>query len=175
MKIAVMGAPGSGTAQLATGLAAHFQSHPAPAFRAWIEACPPLLAALCDPQKPVNDQRIEAALLAHGVFDLTLVCGLDSAPGTHPHRAISGTSPEALDTALRSLLTLNKMAFAVVYGEGRAQLASALRAISASQHHKAQAGQDKPAGHWHWSCENCSDPACERAVFTGLLKNPEQG
>ena len=117
----------------------------------------------------VDAPPLTAALVAYQDFDFTLVCGLDLGVS-----ALDGADPRtqaSQDAALRAFLTGAKLPFAVIYGQGRDRLSAAQRALSALSKRSLRADQDpNPLTLWHSACENCSDPACERALFTGLLK-----
>lgn len=97
-------------------------------------------------------------------YDVTLVMGLDLpwvADGLQ--RQASG-SRESTDAIVRNALERASIPFRVIYGRGPERLDSALLALGQAQ---PQAGaQERP---WTWSCDKCSDPACEHRLFTGLL------
>jgi hypothetical protein len=125
--------------------------------------------------------RLQAALSAHPLdirapeapeagHDLVLLLGLPSAP----------TPPETrqhqiqADSALRAQLHALGLAFRVVYGDGAVQLDNALLALGLTpdeaarvQREQAQFGLNR--GRTPWTCEQCSDPACEHRLFTGLM------
>ena len=126
-------------------------------------------------------------------YDITLLTGLDlpwMADGLQrdgPH------TQEAADSLLRSVLGRASLDFQVVYGTGIARLENALHAISAldaidaidaiqsiaSYTNGNRAGalfppqkQENPAttAAWTWPCDKCSDPDCERRLFTRLSR-----
>ena len=148
LNIAVTGALASGTNQLASALQQTFANGLAD------EA--PVFVMLA----PAWDIRLET----HQLFDLTLICGLEPAPNDP-----SKVANEALDAALRSGLQQKGLPFAVVYGQNRERLASALRAIAALKNTINKAGRQDQS-EWRWTCDNCSDPGCEHRLFTGRLK-----
>ena len=179
LHIAIMGAPQSGKTQLTRALTDAATADASPLSPSWFVDAPPLLAALQAHLKSPQLAPLQAALAAHQAFDFTLVCGLDL-----PSHALQGGErgmQETQDEALRNLLSKAKLPFAVVYGQGPERVLSARRALAALQKtgltHATQSKDrgvnlDKsPLALWHSTCENCSDPACERALFTGLLKN----
>lgn len=167
-KIAIMGADQSGKTQLSRELTEH-ATRTKPIGHCLFFDAPPLMAALVAHQQAPNSAALSDATARHQDFDLTLICGLDL--------GLTGTTTlctqEAQDTGLRSLLTNAKLPFSVVYGRGLDRLSAAQRALSALNKPGLKASQDaNPLAYWHTHCENCSDPACERALFTGLLKTP---
>ena len=174
LKIAVMGAAQSGKTQLTHELT-HFPADPAqPQHTVLFVDAPPLMAALLAHLRIPNILALQVALVAHQSFDFTLLCGLDL---TLDHGAQTLQSPdsrtqEAQDAALRTCLVEACLPFAVVYGQGRERVTSARRALDArTRSHLLARPETNDLSRWHLSCENCSDPACERALFTGLLKN----
>jgi len=180
LKIAVMGAAQSGKTQLSRELTVD-ASHTTPLNSRLFFDAPPLMAALVAHLKTPNFGLLQAALASHQDFDFTLVCGLDLRPNTLVGADLC--AQELQDAALRALLTNARLPFAVVYGQGQDRLSAARRALSTlrkngwmtgeTQSQDRDPGQDKSTlDLWHSACENCSDPACERALFTGLLKIP---
>jgi hypothetical protein len=167
--IAIMGAPQSGKTQLARELrlatAAAAAAAATPHKPAGFVDAPPLQAALLAHQTTPNPAPLQAALSAHRAFNFTLVCGLDLATQANTWMQ------EAKDAALRNALSSAKLPFAVVYGQGRERLAAAQRALGAldALGTTGLAPDQNQLSRWHASCENCSDPACERALFSGLL------
>ncbi len=109
--------------------------------------------------------------------DLTLLCGLE-----RPQGDLAGLlTPEvcvAEDTQLRAALISAGVSFQVIYGPGTARLKSALNAISAFKKIALRAEMTPPTASevsasskkWQWTCDKCSDPLCEHALFTGLVK-----
>jgi hypothetical protein len=172
LKIAVMGAAQSGKTQLTRELV-NDAALPNPSSSLLFVDAPLLMPALVAHLKTPNFGLLQTALANHQIFDFTLVCGLDLAPN-----ALVGDdlcAQESQDAALRALLTSAKLPFAVVYGLGRDRLSAARRALNALSKSSltTRQGQDlSPLTLWHSACENCSDPACERALFTGLLNTP---
>ena len=169
-KIAIVGADRSGKTQLSRELTQH-ASRTNPTISCLFFDAPPLMAALVAHQNAPNSAALNDATVRHQAFDLTLICGLDL--------GLTGTTPlcaqEAQDAGLRTLLASAKLPFAVVYGQGQDRLSAARRALGALSKTSVMTGQGQdphPLTLWHSACDNCSDPACERALFTGLLKNP---
>ena len=83
---------------------------------------------------------------------------------------IAAVSPTPIDDMLRKALMDAKLSFAVVHGEGEEQLANAWNAINAAvgaDDRRPAAPQSTAA--WSWTCEKCSDPACEHRLFSDLV------
>lgn len=98
-------------------------------------------------------------------YDMTLVMGLDLpwvADGLQRSRAED--RPE-VDALVRGALELAGIPYRVIYGTGPQRLAAALHALAQAP---AQEGT-QASRPWVWSCDKCSDPACEHRLFTGLL------
>ncbi len=110
------------------------------------------------------------ALAEQKSFDLTLLMGLDL-PWTPD--GLFRDSPavrDATDTFLRRELQGAGIAFQTVYGHGEARVQQALRAVGSTLGRPLVAQDPAWAnGLRPWSCDNCSDPACEHRLFTGLL------
>jgi nicotinamide riboside kinase len=171
LKIAVMGAAQSGKTQLSRELTEDL-SHANPIGSNLFVDAPSLMAALVAHLKAPNIALLQAAIDRHHHFDFTLVCGLDLQLSTLDGADLC--AQESQDAALRTLLADAKLPFAVVYGQGLDRLSAARRALSALSKTGLMAGQSQdpnPLNLWHSACENCSDPVCERAFFTGLLQS----
>lgn len=170
IKIAVLGAPDSGTTQLASELVQHFRAtSSADGLTNLVVAdAPPLMAALYADLLHNDQTRYAFALTQHQIYDLTLVCGLDT-PGNRnrPHDTNS-LSRETVDARLRAVLAGGKIAYAVIYGQGLARLDAALKAISRLRGDRAKSNTNS-LKNWQWTCEKCSDPECEHRMFTGQL------
>lgn len=98
---------------------------------------------------------------------------------------------EHADAELRTALTNARIPFAVIHGRGSERLAAAWNAILARA--EAASGESAPVGSlrrdgepatagdaantasaaaarpWTWSCDKCSDPACEHRLFSELM------
>ena len=172
MKIAILGAPGTGKTWLAQALRlALEQSTTASSIH--IADAPPLMAAVLaaitsDLRRP-DTQLAFLAREHHRSFDLTLITGMD-----FPWVAAGAPTQEArtrkqIDKRLREILDEHAVYFTVVYGTGQARTDCALQAIA---HHSGLpltgTGSGNPA--WQWSCEKCSDADCEHRLFSVLLK-----
>lgn len=114
-----------------------------------------------------------AALEQQRHFDLTLVMGLDLPWVADPQRD-GPHSRTPVDTALRAALAGGNVPFQVVYGQGVYRTRNALNAIESiagfADGIRARGPFSPKTTHpWVWSCEKCSDPACEHRLFTDLL------
>jgi hypothetical protein len=143
MRIAIVGAPGSGAHQLMRDLPVALNQAPLP------EACT-LSAPTSSPQAATHDLS---------AFDLTLLCGLNADDTTSIDRDS--------DTQLRQALQAQRLPFAVVYGDATQRVQSAVQAIAHAQRAARLLPTDAPQ--WQWQCEKCSDAACEHRLFSSLL------
>lgn len=144
MRIAIVGAPGTGAQQLLQDLPAALNHADLPeACTLWVPASPP--------------QTAEHDLSA---FDLTLLCGLDTVNTTQ--------TASNCDNQLRQGLEAQRLPFAVVYGSAAQRVQSAVQAIAHAQRAARRLPTDAPQ--WQWQCEKCSDAACEHQLFSGLLQ-----
>jgi nicotinamide riboside kinase len=172
MKIAILGAPGTGKTWLTQALRlALEQSTTASGIH--IADAPPLMAAILaaitgDPCLPDSS----FALLAwehHRSYDLTLVTGLDLPWVADKLQRDGALAGGTFDARLRHVLDEHAIYYTVVYGTGQARTDCALQAIA---HHSGlpltRTGSGNPA--WQWNCEKCSDADCEHRLFSALLK-----
>lgn len=118
-----------------------------------------------------NDRSLfPLSLQAQQRSDLTLLMGLDlpwqtdgmfrEGPGTRAH----------IDAILRRELQSASIPFQTVYGAQEARLQHALRAVGVLLGRPLVAHDPLlEAGSGRWTCENCSDPDCERRLFSGLV------
>lgn len=164
-----MGAPGTGKTQLVSELRQHLSATTANNTVAPVVLtdAPPLMTAIYADLRHSDSLHHEVALAQHKIYDLTLVCGLDNLEQSAKQAYDGADSYESIDAQLREVLTRNKVAYAVIYGQGPARLNAALKAIASLRNEKTDA---MGPGHWHWACEKCSDPECEQQMFTRQLK-----
>lgn len=154
MKIAILGAQGTGKTWLANALTRKLPE-----------------AVLVESASPLDP----------GKFNLTLLMGLDliSAPGHLAHAA--RRKIEEQDTLLRAQLARAGISFHVVYGAGPARLANALAVINRQTASFSVADNidstratgtisSKDKVKWHWRCDKCSDPECEHRLFAQLVR-----
>ena len=142
LRIAILGAPGTGKATLAAALQPF--------------ASPTVLQAA-----PADDNE---AQLHRQRFDLTLLTGLDQLTNTADHARCA-----TMDQALRDALNRHTLPYALIYGQGQARCDSAMLAIQF--HMRNTEGLPQPASRWRWACEKCSDPDCEHQLLSGLLRD----
>jgi nicotinamide riboside kinase len=105
-------------------------------------------------------------------YDATLVTGLDLPWVADGLQRDPAPAREPVDALVRALLQRAGVAYQVVYGTGAQRLQSALVALASTKLVPAtiveRAGEDDARGNWSWSCDKCSDPACEHRLFTRL-------
>lgn len=107
---------------------------------------------------------------------LTLLMGLDLPWVADGFFRDSPAVRDAVDAATRRELQSSGLAYQTIHGHGEARTGQALRAIGRCL------GQDLTAtepsltsGRRAWSCDKCSDPACEHRLFSGLLARNNTG
>lgn len=143
MKVALLGAAGTGKSWLARALAWHEPGH------VFLDA--PELDAATD-------------------WDQVLLMGLDwptatDAPASpdSAQDATAQSSRRTEDVRLRTWLSHAGRSYGVVYGQGPQRLRAAMQLLFP---------QDVPLhqsqGRWRGTCEHCADPDCEFRLFTGL-------
>lgn len=144
MKIAVVGAPGTGKSTLVHALR---------------------LALQADTDMASSTVTEVHALQPQHPYELTLLLGLDLPQ--HRTNAHSGTLQA--DASLRHILGTQSIAYTVVYGIDQARTDCALQAIA---YRRALATKRPTAASaaWHWNCDTCSDADCEHRLFSALLK-----
>ena len=107
-------------------------------------------------------------LVAQAIDD---VAELQSSPGLVLLLASADAHAEAEDLRWRERLMQKAIPFSVLHGDAQAQLDGAWRLIEpllgVAPTPDARAGS---ASRWNWSCEKCSDPACEHRLFQDLLQ-----
>jgi nicotinamide riboside kinase len=103
-------------------------------------------------------------------YALNLLMGLDL-PWTPD--SLFRDSPairDATDTLLRRELDAAGLPYQTIYGQQDARLQQALRAVGRwLGRDLLPADQTLTEGRTPWRCDNCSDPDCERRLFTGLM------
>jgi len=109
-------------------------------------------------------------------YALNLLMGLDL-PWTHD--GLFRDSPairDATDTSLRRALDAARLPYQTIYGWQEARLQQALRAVGRwLGRDLLPADQALTEGRVPLLCENCSDPDCERRLFTSLLGKKRLG
>ncbi|MFN7123346.1 MAG: AAA family ATPase [Hydrogenophaga sp.] len=122
-------------------------------------------------ERVFNDRSLlPASLKAQQTFNLTLLMGLDL-PWEADGLFRNGPGMRAdIDAVLRRELQSAGIAFQTVYGTAEARLQHALRAVGVLLGRPLVAHDPLlEAGSGRWTCENCSDPECERRLFSGLV------
>lgn len=103
-------------------------------------------------------------------FDLTLVCGRDLPWVADGVQRDGPALQQRVDACLRQRLDQYQLPYSLVYGAGADRLACALQSI---RHRLGEwPAADDALGRWAWTCEKCSDPACEHRLFRRLLQDP---
>ena len=124
-----------------------------------------------------EDEGLYPMALAHQqLFDTTLVTGLDL-PWVADGLQRDGPQVRVpVDNGVRQALEGAGLPYRVVYGQGPRRLNNALLALGL-QGEDLSAQQTRMDGQFSinqgrsiWQCNECSDPACEHKLFTGLLK-----
>jgi nicotinamide riboside kinase len=98
-------------------------------------------------------------------FGLTLLTGLDLPWVADGIQRDGAAMRLAVDNRLRAVLLQHGIAFSSVYGVGEARTRNALQAITYALGQRPANG---PAANWRWTCDKCSDPACEHRLFSAL-------
>lgn len=99
-------------------------------------------------------------------YDLTLLTGLDLPWVPDGLQRQGPHVQEQTDALIRKALADAGVPYRVVYGRDKDRVASALLAIESA----TPAGQSSAGtARWQWNCEKCSDPQCERRLFTRAL------
>lgn len=115
-----------------------------------------------------NDTRLYPAALAHQrSYGLTLLMGLDIAWVPDGLQRDGPQVRAPVDARFRQALENAAIPYSVVYGQGEARTRHALATLR-------RALQPAPTGNAAaaWVCGNCGDPACERQLFSRLVKRP---
>ena len=173
MRIALLGAPGTGKTWLARSLEVALLSrgHQAQVLAPSDPQLPhldyvivdetKLLAAVQDDIALQDKSLYPGAISEHASFDLILLTGLDL-PETRTHLHYQ------VDARLREVLQTHRLRYSVVYGAGDQRTACALVAIDQwVSPGSNQIGAAHPR--WQWVCDKCSDAQCEHQLFTSLL------
>ena len=103
----------------------------------------------------------DAALRDHARCRHTLLCALDLPWVADGLQRDGPHVREPVDALLRAALQSHAPGYSVVAGRGPARLAAARAVLQPAPEPDARA----PAGRWHWVCERCGDPGCERHLL----------
>ena len=112
------------------------------------------------------------ALAAQSGYALTLLTALDLAWVADGLQRDGPHVREPVDALVRGALRRGGISYAVVHGRGDERLANAWRALNLAAMAEAPASRqpaDDAKDGWRWSCDKCSDPACEHRLFSDLL------
>jgi HTH-type transcriptional regulator, transcriptional repressor of NAD biosynthesis genes len=169
MKIAIVGAQGTGKSSLRSALEKDLAL--AGNIVGGLTIARPLMTAVQAELLHRDSSQYAQAITQHRRFDLTLLMGLDLPwmPQPQDARPDAYTLREQSDARLREVLQTHGISYAVVYGTGAQRSAHALQAIA----HWAGSPRADAAvrtGNWQWNCEKCSDSACEHRLFTTGLQ-----
>jgi HTH-type transcriptional repressor of NAD biosynthesis genes len=111
-----------------------------------------------------------SSLEPQGRMQLTLLMGLDFPWQADGLFREGPTARTGIDAVLRRELQTAGIPFQTVYGPVEARVQHALRAVGGLLGRPlAMHNPLLEAGTGRWTCENCSDPDCERKLFTGLV------
>ena len=103
-------------------------------------------------------------------YALNLLMGLDLPWTSDGLFRDSPAVRDATDTLLRRELDAARLPYQTIYGQQDARLQQALRAVGRwLGRDLLPADQALTEGRTPWRCDNCSDPDCERRLFTGLV------
>ena len=173
MKVALLGAAGTGKTSLARALKLALAG-PSAAPDDWqisdesplqrllqtLASAHPTLD-LTTALKLDTPEWVQALEVQRG-FDHTLLLALDVGP-TQANNAHTAQRLR-MDALLRQTLVQAQIPFQVIYGQGEERLAQALSALKRSP--AVREARRKP---WVWACDKCSDPACEHRLLSDLL------
>jgi nicotinamide riboside kinase len=173
MKVALLGAAGTGKTSLARALALAL-ANPSAAPDEWqISDESPLQRFLQPLASPSLDQTtarqldspewVQALAVQRG-FEHTLLLALDVEPANVKANKAAMAQRLRMDALLRQTLLQAQIPFQVIYGLGEERLAQALSALKRSP--AVREARRKP---WVWACDKCSDPACEHRLLSDLL------
>jgi nicotinamide riboside kinase len=126
-----------------------------------------------------------SALTYQRSFHLTLLTGLDM-PWEADGIQRDGAHVRApVDTLLRDSLQTAAISFEVIYGLGEQRLQAAIKAVitinsiapraintPATALKSSENTSESTTKPWIWTCDKCSDPACEHQLFTWLTAKP---
>jgi nicotinamide riboside kinase len=178
MKVALLGAAGTGKTSLARALAlALADSSTAPDVWQISDESPlqhlmqtlagtyPALD-LTTALQPGTPEWVQAVDMQRG-FEHTLLLALDVGPAkasTNSTNSANTAQRLCMDALIRQTLLQAQIPFQVIYGLGEERLAQALSALKRSP--AVREARRKP---WVWACDKCSDPACEHRLLSDLL------
>ncbi len=110
------------------------------------------------------DTSLYAMALAHQqTYTHTLLTGLDLPWVADGLQRDGPQVRDPIDALLRQRLGAGGIPFQVIYGSGGERLHNAMQAIGAAPPQPSITSLP-----WLWTCDKCSDPACEHRLFSRL-------
>ncbi len=171
LRVAILGAPGTGTSALLQSLQTHISDTPPWQLQHDAAALHTLEQQLLQaPDEASRQQAIAAHLLQPAAPELILLSAPDqSAAASQAQDAdrAAWAQRQVLNQSLRSALTHWGLSYTLLYGDGPARCQAALQAIAFAL--RIPAPQPPAHQRWRWPCEKCSDPACEHRLFRSLI------
>lgn len=107
------------------------------------------------------------ALEQHQAFAMTFLTGLDIPWVADGIQRDGPAMRTRIDHRLREILHANRLAFSTVCGD----LSARVQQVQAAILHAHGRTPSAPPSPWKWTCEKCSDAACEHQIFTSLIGN----
>lgn len=166
MRVAILGAPGTGKSTLERDLLASTNSprqwqllHDSAALQTMEQR---LLQA---PDEQTRQQAIAAHVLQPAAAELILLTALEPTPKATDFLP---AQRQQLDESLRRALTQLRLPYALLYGSASTRCQAALQAIEVAL--REPIAYPKQHSQWRWPCEKCSDPDCEHRLFLDLIK-----
>ena len=129
-----------------------------------------LMVAVYSEQYFADTSLLPSARAEQSRYALHLLMGLDLPWTPDGLFRDSPAARDATDTLLRRELDATRLPYQTLYGQPDARLQQALRAVGRWLGQELlPADQTLTEGRVPWRCDNCSDPDCERRLFTGLM------
>ena len=108
------------------------------------------------------------AQVAHAQCDLTLLTALDLAWQSDGLQRDGPQVREPVDALVRGALDRAGLGYSVIAGTGAARLQGALACIQRATEVPVPVPAAEQA-RWHWHCDRCGDPDCERRALLPTL------
>ena len=119
----------------------------------------------------------DEALRVQRSYAVTLVMALDLPWVADGLQRDGPHAREPVDALLRAALASGGVAYSVVHGQGAQRLTNAMTAVGGTMRlmpmpssFPAPAPVFSPDTSSAWRCDRCSDPVCERRLFSDLIK-----
>jgi nicotinamide riboside kinase len=111
------------------------------------------------------------ALAAQAGYAVTLLTALDLPWVADGLQRDGPHVREPVDALVRVALARGNVSYAVVHGRDTERLSSAWRALNlvTMSDDVPRADRAAESQSWQWSCDKCSDPACEHRLFSDLV------